>query len=245
MLNGVVSVLYPNTMICLIKNMRYVFLVGLLFLILAVQGFAQTATLQGIVTTETDGQPLIGASITLEYIQDGSIWGRAAGSNGFYQFTGLPSGHYTLAISYIGYRAYEDTLSLKAGETHTVSVMLARDEKQLDVLMVTVPGTGAAGLEAGRQRVKAADFRRVPSPSGDLSSYLQTMPGVVSSGDRGGQLFIRGGTPAENMVLMDGVLIFQPFHILGYRSAEEHTSELQSRGHLVCRLLLEKKKQKK
>lgn len=192
---------------------------GLFFLILAVQGFAQTATLQGIVTTETDGQPLIGASITLEYIQDGSIWGRAAGSNGFYQFTGLPSGHYTLAISYIGYRAYEDTLSLKAGETHTVSVMLARDEKQLDVLMVTVPGTGAAGLEAGRQRVEAADFRRVPSPSGDLSSYLQTMPGVVSSGDRGGQLFIRGGTPAENMVLMDGVLIFQPFHILGYFSA--------------------------
>src|SRR5690625_1779968 len=45
------------------------------------------------------------------------------------------------------------------------------------------------------------------------------MPGVVSSGDRGGQLFIRGGTPAENMVLMDGVLIFQPFHILGYFSA--------------------------
>ena len=162
------------------------FLAGLLFLILAVQGFAQTTTLQGIVTAETDGQPLEGANITLEHIQDGSIRGRAAGSNGFYQFTGLPAGHYTLAISYIGYRAYEDTLSLKAGETHTVSVMLTRDEEQLDVLTVTVPGTGAAGLEAGRQRVEAADFRRVPSPSGDLSSYLQTMPGVVSSGDRGG-----------------------------------------------------------
>src|SRR5690625_7938215 len=103
--------------------MRCMFVVGLLFLILAVQSFAQTATLQGIVTTETDGQPLVGANITLEYIQDGSIRGRAAGSNGFYQFTGLPSGHYTLAISYIGYRVYEDTLSLKAGETHTVSVM--------------------------------------------------------------------------------------------------------------------------
>ena len=48
--------------------------------------------------------------------------------------------------------------------------------------------------------------------------YLQTTPGVVGTGDRGGQLFIRGGTPSENMALMDGMLIYQPFHITGFFS---------------------------
>ncbi|MCH8276777.1 MAG: Plug domain-containing protein, partial [Bacteroidetes bacterium] len=50
-------------------------------------------------------------------------------------------------------------------------------------------------------------------------TYLQTIPGVVSLGDRGGQLFIRGGTPSQNLVLLDGVLIYQPLHILGFFSA--------------------------
>lgn len=90
---------------------------------------AQTATIQGIITSEAAGQPLEGANITLENLDDGTLYGMAAGSNGLYQLSGF------------------------------------------------------------------------------------------SPGDRGGQLFIRGGTPAENMVLMDGVLIFQPFHILGYFSA--------------------------
>ena len=44
------------------------------------------------------------------------------------------------------------------------------------------------------------------------------MPGVVGAGDRGGQLFIRGGTPSENLVLMDGMLVYQPFLVTGFFS---------------------------
>src|SRR5690606_2971084 len=58
----------------------------------------------------------------------------------------------------------------------------------------------------------------VPAGSGDLASYLQTLPGVTTTGDRGGQLFVRGGTAAENLVLVDGIPIYQPFHILGFFS---------------------------
>jgi hypothetical protein len=59
----------------------------------------------------------------------------------------------------------------------------------------------------------------VPAASRDLAAYLQTLPGVVTTGDRGGQMFIRGGTHTENLTLMDGLLIHQPFHILGFFSA--------------------------
>ena len=45
------------------------------------------------------------------------------------------------------------------------------------------------------------------------------MPGVVLMGDRGGQLFIRGGEPSQNLTLLDGMYVYQPFHILGFYSA--------------------------
>jgi hypothetical protein len=50
-------------------------------------------------------------------------------------------------------------------------------------------------------------------------SYLQTLPGVVTTGDRGGQLFVRGGGHTENLTLIDGLPIYQPFHIVGFFSA--------------------------
>src|SRR5690606_24875027 len=58
-----------------------------------------------------------------------------------------------------------------------------------------------------------------PDVEGDLATYLQTLPGVVTLGDRGGQLFVRGGTPSQNLVLIDGLLVYQPFHIIGFFSA--------------------------
>ena len=76
-------------------------------------------------------------------------------------------------------------------------------------------------VSAGLQTIRPADIANIPTPdvSGDLVSYIQTIPGVVSSGDQGGQLFIRGGEPSQNMVLLDGMLIYQPFHLIGFYSA--------------------------
>ncbi len=79
---------------------------------------------------------------------------------------------------------------------------------------------GAAVSKLGRQVVTSADLQLVPVPggSGDLVAYLQTLPGVTTAGDRGGQLFVRGGMPTENLALVDGIRIYQPFHILGFFS---------------------------
>ncbi len=184
---------------------------------------AQTATVQGIVTDAATGRPLEGANVALQEIPpvNAQMYGMAAGQNGYYQVSGLDPGDYTFRTSYIGYVTYEDTLSLESGERRTVSITLEPDDQMMDEVIVSPPETGAAGITSGRQRLESVDIGRVPTPAGagDLASYLQAMPGVVTTGDRGGHLYIRGGTPAENMVLIDGALIFQPFHILGFFSA--------------------------
>ena len=52
----------------------------------------------------------------------------------------------------------------------------------------------------------------------DFAQYLQTTPGVVTTGDQGGQMYIRGGSPIQNKVLLDGMTIYNPFHSIGFFS---------------------------
>lgn len=181
--------------------------------------FAQQTTLQGIITDHSTGQPLFGANAVLQSTTDeDKIIGAAADREGFYHIGSIEPGTWSLRISYIGYNAYVDTLVFSEGDSRTVSVALERDDTILDELVVEQSGGAAIRIE-GAQRITPAELDRIPSPAtGDLVTYLQTLPGVVSAGDRGGQFFIRGGTPSQNMALVDGALIYQPAHIVGFYS---------------------------
>ena len=182
------------------------------------QAQGQNISLQGFITDEASGRPLEGANIILHKPDETEPYrGVAAGRNGFYSITGLADGQYIISISYLGYSAHTETLRLGDELNVILSVALEPDVEMLDGLMVTE----TVRREVGIQRIRPENIGRVPTPagSGDLASYLQTQPGVVAAGDRGGQLFIRGGTPSENMVLIDGMLIYQPFHIIGFFSA--------------------------
>ncbi|GAB5536009.1 MAG: carboxypeptidase regulatory-like domain-containing protein [Rubricoccaceae bacterium] len=183
---------------------------------------AQTVQLRGFVTDEADGQSLPSANVALRPLADpDALLGAATDLDGFYAIIGLEPGQYAIRVSLLGYEAYEDTLLLEAG-TRQLDVELAAGEESLGA--ATVQGdraSGAATVTAGVQRIRPADIRNVPAPdvTGDLVNYLVSLPGIVTSGDRGGQLFIRGGEPSQNLVLLDGMPVFQPFHVLGFYSA--------------------------
>ena len=116
---------------------------------------------------------------------------------------------------------------------------------EMETLVIEGEREGGAMVAAGVQTVRPADVDLVPTPdvSGDLVSYLSAMPGVVSIGDRGGQVFIRGGEPSHNLSLLDGMYIYQPFHILGFysafssdilRNADIHAGAFSSKYSGVC-----------
>lgn len=182
-------------------------------------GRAQEASLQGIVLDEADAQPLRGVDVVLE--QEGeAVHSAVTDRNGLYRIVGIAPGTYRLRMTLLGYAAHEETIELESGEVRTANRGLNVAPLELDAIGVVSRGS-AVDRELGGQTITAVELAQIPTPaaSGDLVSYLQTQPGVVGSGDRGGQLFIRGGTPTENLVLMDGMLIYQPFHITGLFSA--------------------------
>jgi hypothetical protein len=178
------------------------------------------ASLHGIVTDASNGDFLQGASVVL----DAAAGGRRTAltdRNGFYQIGSIDPGAHVLRITFLGYAPHEEKIAFAGGEQRTISVGLEVSPLVLRGIVVQDQAGGATQRTLGRQRIRPADLGRVvqPAASGDLAAYLQRLPGVVAEGDRGGQLFIRGGTPAENMALVDGTLIYQPFHIVGFFSA--------------------------
>ena len=181
---------------------------------------AQEASVQGFITDVQDGQPLQGVNVALIDLS-GELRGGVTDDDGFFIVVRLQPGQYTLRASYIGYTTILDTLILEPNASERLTLRLQPSEELSDELVVSAEREGGATIAAGLQTVRPRDIELVPTTdvSGDLVSYLATMPGVVSIGDRGGQVFIRGGEPSHNLSLLDGMYVYQPFHILGFYSA--------------------------
>ena len=161
---------------------------------------------------------LPGATLVL-YRDGAQIAGEISNSAGTYAFPDLSPNTYILTTSFIGYETRVDTLELP--RTKTFDVLLQPTRTFLEEVLVETQRADENRFVAGLSIIRPGDLSRVPMPdvSYDLAGYLVTLPGVVSTGDRGGQLFIRGGTPTQNLVLVDGMRVFQPFHIVGFYSA--------------------------
>ncbi len=182
---------------------------------------AQSARLGGFVTDEKSGQALELVNVSLENEQ-GVLRGAVTNADGLYQIPRISPGRYVLRASYIGYETYTDTVDLEPGEVSTRNIVLVADRAGLDEVVVETERTsGAARVTAGQQTIRPREIEMIPAPdvTGDLASYLTTMPSVVTTGDRSGQFFIRGGEPSQNLVQLDGMMVYQPFHILGFYSA--------------------------
>ena len=183
--------------------------------------FAQRAMVRGFVTEVATGEYLYGVNVAI-IDADGSVYGGATNSDGFYVISGLRPGRYRFQVSFVGYATHSDSLTLAAGTIYDVDIALETELHQLDALIVEGEEEGSvADLVAGMERIEPADMDRIPGPdvSGDLAAYLSVMPGVVVIGDQGGQFYVRGGEPTQNLALLDGMVVYQPFHILSYYSS--------------------------
>ena len=182
---------------------------------------AQQATLRGFVTDAVKEQPLQLASVVL---QDGDrvVVGAVTDGDGYFILRRIPPGQYTLRVSYIGFLPYEEVLDMASNAILNKSLVLTPTEEALDEVIVEAEEeAGISSVVAGLETMIPAQVERVPMPgvTGDIASYLQTVPGVTIQGDRGGQFFVRGGAVDQNLALLDGMPVYMPFHVLSFYSA--------------------------
>lgn len=195
---------------------------------------AQSAIVRGFVTDAESREPLVGVNVALRR-DTVLVTGTATRADGFFALSGLEPGSYRLEVSFVGYTTSMSTLRIEPGASRVVNIALNPALEDLEELLVEAErSAGAAQARAGRITVRTADVLAVPSPAvgGDLVGYLTTLPGIVTMGDRGGQLFVRGGEPWQNLVLLDGMWVYQPFHVLGFFSS--FPAEILGRVHVYA-----------
>ncbi len=202
--------------------MKPIFLCLALFLCTCVR--AQTGIVRGNVLDASDGAPIAFGNVRLEG-PGGSLAGVNTDADGFFAFADLTPGDYRVVATYVGYDSTLVEVNLAvANEIEYLRLLLEPAGVNLTAVNVSArQQRQREDVSVSRVTLLRTDILELPSVGGtpDLAQYLTVLPGVVSSGDQGGQLYIRGGSPVQNKVLLDGMTIYNPFHSIGLFSVFE------------------------
>jgi hypothetical protein len=195
-----------------IKNTFLFFLTAVLLFSSSV--FSQTASIKGFITEDATGEPVIFTSVYLKGTQYGSV----TDVNGYYVISKIPAGDYILMITYMGFDSIQRPVSLKANDILSQNLKLTKSNISLKELNVSAEKEDVkTETKTSVVKITPKQISQIPSVGGqpDLAQYLQVLPGVIFTGDQGGQLYIRGGSPIQNEVLLDGMVVYNPFHSIG------------------------------
>ena len=163
-----------------------------------IAGSAQT-TVSGKVR-DSKGRLVNGASIAIKDSYDGGT----SDSTGNYRFRTTEKGEQTLLVTSIGFKLYEQKISL-SGAAVTVNVVLKEEPNELTAVVITA-GTFEASDTKRTTVLNPIDIVTTASANGDITSALKTLPGAQQVGESEG-LFVRGGTAQETKVFIDGTLV--------------------------------------
>ncbi|MDO6390339.1 TonB-dependent receptor [Pontibacter sp. BT731] len=193
-----------------------VYLFCLLSLITA-DVFAQsTYTISGYVRGTGNEDALIGATVSVPELRTGAV----TDGRGFYTLQ-LPEGSYTLQATYIGYEATTRSIEV-SGQNLTVNFALLPANSQLGEVVIEANSLQQK-LNASQMSVETLTTREaklLPALFGevDLIKVLQLKPGVQSGGEGASGLYVRGGGPDQNLVLLDDAVVYNASHLFGFFS---------------------------
>lgn len=194
-------------------NMQRILFLFLFFptVILAQQS---TGTIRGFVYDKETGEPVIFTNVVLK----GTTYGAATDVNGYYTIIKVPAGDYTISVTYLGYDTLQMPVSVKAGQIVNQKLYIQKSSIKLKTVDISAEKIEArTEVKTSVVKITPKEIKQIPTIGGepDLAQYLQVLPGVVFTGDQGGQLYIRGGSPIQNKVLLDGMIVYNPFHSIG------------------------------
>ena len=200
-------------------NMKAKVLLLFFVLVASISAFAQHAkkshTISGYVTDAKSQETLLGASV----YETVSMKGAVTNNFGYYTLK-LPEGQVRLKASFVGFESFETLLDLK--NDTVINIALAQT---LQLSEVTVTGRAIENHVKGAQmstiELPVTQLKKVPAMFGetDVIKALQLLPGVQSGTEGSAGMYVRGGGPDENLILLDGVPLYNVNHAAGFFSA--------------------------
>ncbi|MCH7732014.1 MAG: TonB-dependent receptor [Candidatus Marinimicrobia bacterium] len=169
--------------------------------------FAEDSSIRGVVRDQATQQPLIGANIIVE----GTIHGAAADVNGEFIITNVPPGFYHVRFEMMGYRPLVK-MNVRVNPKRGVFVTAELVQQAVELEGVTVTRAYFQKEKDAFVSSRTVDFEEIRrDPSGyDIQRMMQALPSVVSTADQQNEIVVRGGSPGENLFIMDNIEISNP-----------------------------------
>ncbi len=192
------------------------FLIVLCTLFLAGSLEAQSKfTVSGYIRDSLSSETLIGASVTVK------DEGRGVKSNqyGFYSIT-LPAGRYTLVCTFIGYISQEIDIDLKGNMDISFSPFPKSSLSQEIVISSKRRDANVQDAQMGKIDLSMNKIRSLPVIFGEIDPLktLQLMPGVSNAGEGNSGIYVRGGGPDQNLIMLDDAVVYNTGHLFGFFS---------------------------
>jgi hypothetical protein len=176
--------------------------------------FSHNSTIQGKITDIHSGEGLAKASIYVIENQTGTV----ADNAGQYTLS-LSPGHYVLRISYVGYETKEVKITLTASITQNIQ-LVPNDLLEEVVITSGRKDENITRLVMGVEKLRMDEIKLMPAMLGevDVLKAIQLLPGVQATSEGSSGFSVRGGSPDQNLILLDNTTIYNPSHLMGFFS---------------------------
>jgi len=173
--------------------------------------YAQNYAVSGYIIDSQTKETLIGANV---YLPDKGI-GVISDRYGYFQLAGLQAGKHRLMFSYVGYDSREMEIEIKDKGVTLPEIELTPGLVRIDEAMIIAAGPDKAAdkqIETSMIELTPKMIQSIPTARNDVFSAIKFLPGIDRTEPFSPLFTVRGGEPGENAVMLDGVMIYNPYH---------------------------------
>ena len=168
--------------------------------------------ISGFIYDSETGESLPGANIFLE----NTSYGTTSDLDGYFIILNIPSESYDLKIKYLGYENFTKSIIVNTNYELEKIELTPQSLESEEVLISDSKMDRQNDFQTSRIKLNSLQLKRIPQVAeADLFRSLQSLPGVLTQTDFSTGLVIRGGNTDQNLILLDGITVYNPSHVGG------------------------------
>ena len=190
------------------------YLILSILIVISLYSFSQQKyTISGFVNDNENGESLIGVNVIVKE----KLVGTTSNTYGFYSLT-LPEGSYEISFTYIGFESLKQSVNLNKNISLNVDLMSSSTD--IGEVTIVAEETVVERTQTSIVEVPVQQIKNIPALLGevDVLKAIQLLPGVQSGGEGTSGFYVRGGGPDQNLILLDGVPVYNASHLFGFFS---------------------------
>ena len=171
------------------------------------------SSISGFVRDDTSGEPISYANVFLS----NSTLGAATNQDGYFVISNIPVGKYEVNATMIGYGIFKQNIELSEGQPIRLDIRLNEEIIQTTEVLVTAERQKfERSMESSQISLDIREINSAPAfIEPDVFRTLQMLPGVQTTSDFSSALYVRGSTPDQNLIMLDGIAVYNPYHLGG------------------------------